>query len=67
LWRIVRTCAPITLGVLVNAVPRHAVDDAITACGVWEKRSDAKLPAHVVTYLTLALTLVPDYEEVAPR
>jgi hypothetical protein len=59
----------VTLGVLVNAVPRDAVDDAIMACGVREKRSDAKLPAHVVTYLTLALTLFPDddYEEVATK
>ena len=53
----------------MNAVPRDAVDDAITVCGVREKRSDAKLPAHVVTYLTLALTLFPDddYEEVATK
>jgi hypothetical protein len=59
----------VTLGVLVNAVPRDAVDDAITVCGVREKRSDGKLPAHVVTYLTLALCLFPDddYEEVATK
>jgi hypothetical protein len=59
----------VTLGVLVSAVPRDAVDDAITACGVREKRSDAKLPAHVVTYLTLGLCLFPDddYEEVATK
>jgi hypothetical protein len=59
----------VTLGVLVNAVPRDAVDDAIMACGVREKRSDAKLPAHVVAYLTLALTLFPedDYEEVVTK
>ena len=38
-------------------------------CGVREKRSDGKLPAHVVTYLTLGLCLFPDddYEEVAAR
>ena len=43
----------VSLGVLVNALPR----------------SDAKLPAHVITYLTLALSLFPDddYEEVATR
>src|SRR6266700_3075818 len=59
----------VTLGVLVNAVPRDAVDDAVAACGVREKRSDGKLPAHVITYLTLALCLFPedDYEEVATR
>lgn len=59
----------VTLGVLVNAVPRDAVDDAIVVCGVREKRSDGKLPAHVVTYLTLGLCLFPDddYEEVATK
>ena len=42
---------------LVDSVPRDAVDDAITACGVRERRSDGKLPAHVITYLTLGLAL----------
>jgi Insertion element 4 transposase N-terminal len=39
------------------------------ACGVRERRSDGKLPAHVITYLTLALALFADddYEEVATR
>ena len=39
-------------------------------CGVaGERRSDGKLPAHVITYLTLALCLFPDddYEEVATK
>ena len=59
----------VTLGVLVDAVPRGAVDDAIAACGVRERRSDGKLPAHVTAYLTLAMTLFPDddYEEVATK
>lgn len=59
----------VSLGVLVAAVPRDAVDEAVAVCGVREKRSDAKLPAHVITYLTLALCLFPedDYEEVATR
>ena len=59
----------VSLGVLVNAVPRDAVDDAVAVCGVREKRSDAKLPAHVTTYLTLALCLFPedDYAEVATK
>src|SRR5664279_688272 len=59
----------VTLGVLIDAVPRDAVDDAIAACGVRERRSDGKLPAHVITYLTPALTLFPDddYEEVATK
>ena len=59
----------VSLGVLVNAVPRDLVDEAVAVCGVREKRSDGKLPAHVVTYLTLALTLFPDddYTEVATK
>ncbi|MGH3915468.1 MAG: transposase domain-containing protein [Pseudonocardiaceae bacterium] len=59
----------VSFGVLVNAVPRDVVDDAVVVCGVREKRSDGKLPAHVITYLTLALCLFPDedYEEVATR
>jgi hypothetical protein len=59
----------VTLGVLIDAVPRAAVDDAIAASGVRERRSDGKLPAHVATYLTLGLVLFPDddYEEVATK
>src|SRR6059058_3550865 len=59
----------VSLGVLVNAVPRDAVDEAVAVCGVGERRSDGKLPAHVITYLTLGLALFPDedYEEVATR
>lgn len=54
---------------LVTAVPRDAVDDAVMACGVREKRSDGKLPAHVVAYLTMALCLFAedDYTEVATK
>src|SRR5690349_12609248 len=59
----------VSLGVLVSAVPRDAADEAVAVCGVREKRSDGKLPAHVVTYLTLALCLFAedDYREVATR
>ena len=59
----------VSLGVLVSAVPRDLVDEAVAVCGVREKRSDAKLPAHVITYLTLALCLFPDddYTEVATK
>ena len=59
----------VSLGVLVNAVPRDAVDEAVAICGVGAKRSDGKLPAHVITYLTLALCLFPDddYIEVATK
>lgn len=59
----------VSLGVLVSQVPRDAVDDAIAACGVQERRSDSKLPAHVTAYLTLGLCLFADddYEEVATK
>src|SRR4051794_41496411 len=59
----------VSLGVLVNAVPRDLVDEAVAVCGVREKRSDGKLPAHVITYLTSALCLFPDddYREVATK
>ena len=32
----------VSLGVLVNAVPRDLVDEAVAVCGVREKRSDGK-------------------------
>ena len=58
-----------SIGVLVGAVPRDAVDEAVAVCGVRERRSDGKLPAHVTAYLTLGLSLFPDedYEEVATK
>ena len=63
------TRGQVSIGLLVSAVPRDEVDEAIAVCGVRERRSDGKLPAHVITYLTLALCLFPDddYEEVAAR
>ena len=59
----------VSLGVLVAAVPRDAVDAAVAACGVGERRSGGKLPAHVTAYLTMALCLFSedDYEEVAAK
>jgi len=59
----------VSIGVLVDAVPRDAVDEAVAVCGARERRSDGKLPAHVITYLTLALSLFADddYEEVAAK
>ncbi|MCP2248730.1 Insertion element 4 transposase N-terminal, partial [Lentzea aerocolonigenes] len=42
----------VSLGVLVTAVPRDAVDEAIAAYGAGARRSDGKLPPHVVAYLT---------------
>lgn len=65
---VVRT-DQVTFGVLVSQVSREEIDAAIQECGVREKRSDGKLPAHVTTYLTLALALFPDddYAEVATK
>jgi hypothetical protein len=59
----------VSLGVLVTAVPRDAVDVAVAACGVGDRRRGGKLPAHVVAYLTMALCLFTedDYEEVATK
>ena len=59
----------VSLGVLVTAVPRDAVDEAVAACGVRDRRGGGKLPAHVVAYLTMALCLFAedDYEEVAAK
>jgi len=59
----------VSLGVLVTAVPRDTVDDAIAVCGVGAKRSDGTLPPHVVAYLTMALCLFTDddYTEVATK
>jgi hypothetical protein len=59
----------VSLGVLVTAVPRDAVDAAVAACGVGDRRGGGKLPAHVVAYLTMGLCLFrdEDYGEVATK
>lgn len=59
----------VSLGVLVTAVPQDAVDEAIAACGAGARRSDGKLPPHVVACLTTALCLFPDddHTEVAVK
>jgi hypothetical protein len=59
----------VSLGVLVTAVPRDAVEDAIAACGVGAQRSGGTLPPHVAAYLTMALCLFTedDYTEVATK
>ena len=59
----------VSLGVLVTAVPRDAIDAAVTACGVAHRRSGGKLPPHVTAYLTMAMCLFAedDYEEVATK
>jgi len=59
----------ISLGVLASSVPRDAVDEAVTAAGRAAKRSDGKLPPHVMVYFAMAMALFAeeDYEEVAAR
>ncbi len=59
----------VSLGVLVTAVPRDAVDNAVAARGAGDRRSGGKLPAHVTAYLTMALCMFAedDYEEVATK
>jgi hypothetical protein len=59
----------VSLGVLVSMVSRDVIDAAVTACGVGDRRSGGKLPAHVTAYLTMGLCLFAedDYEEVATK
>jgi hypothetical protein len=58
----------ISLGVLAWAVPRDAVDEAIAAAGRGAKRSDGKLPPHVMVYFAMALALFAgeDYRRLLP-
>jgi len=59
----------VSLGVLTSSVPRDAVDDAIAAAGKGARRSDGKLPPHLMVYFVMALALFADddYEEVVVR
>jgi len=59
----------ISLGVLASSVPREVVDEAIVAWGRGARRSDGKLPPHVMVYYVMALALFADedYEEVLTR
>jgi Insertion element 4 transposase N-terminal/Transposase DDE domain len=59
----------VSLGVLAAFVPRDLVDDAVAAAGKQARRSDGKLPPHVMVYFVMALALFADddYEEVAAR
>ncbi|MDQ2873536.1 MAG: IS4 family transposase [Actinomycetota bacterium] len=59
----------VSLGVLAAFVPRDAVDDAVAGAGKQARRSDGKLPPHVMAYFVMALALFADddYEEVAVR
>ena len=57
----------ISLGVSASSVPREAIDAAAVCFDRAPKRSDAKLPPHVMVYFVMALALFggEDYEEVA--
>lgn len=59
----------VSLGVLASSVPRDVTDDAVAAAGRSAKRSDGKLPPHVMVYFAMAMALFAedDYEEVAAR
>src|SRR6266508_2351072 len=59
----------VSVGVLATFMPRDAVDDAVASAGKQAKRSDGKLPPHVMAYFVMALALFAedDYEEVAAR
>ncbi|WP_051452620.1 IS4 family transposase [Actinospica robiniae] len=59
----------VSLGVLVEAVPRFKVDQALNDERIRALRSDGKLPPHVTAYLTMAMALFAQdaAEEVATR
>lgn len=59
----------LSIGVLASSVPRDTVDEAIVATGKQAKRSDGRLPPHVMVYFAMAMALFADedYEEVAAR
>ena len=59
----------ISFGVLAASVPREAVDDAVAVHGRGARRSDGKLPPHVMVYFAMAMALFAegDYEEVMAR
>jgi hypothetical protein len=59
----------VSLGVLASSVPREVVDEVVVAAGRAAKRSDGKLPPHVMVYFVMAMALFAeeDYEEVAAR
>ena len=65
----VRWTDQISLGVLASSVPRDVIDDVVVAAGRQAKRSDGKLPPHVMVYFAMAMALFADddYEEVAAR
>jgi hypothetical protein len=59
----------VSLGVLASSVPRDVIDGVVAAAGRQAKRSDGKLPPHVMVYFAMAMALFADDddEEVAAR
>jgi Insertion element 4 transposase N-terminal len=59
----------VSVGLLAAAVPRVVIDDAVAEFGKGAKRSDSKLPAHVMVYFAMAMALFgdEDYQEVLTR
>src|SRR5258708_302245 len=59
----------ISLGVLASSVPRDVIDDVVASHGRQAKRSDGKLPPHVMVYFAMAMALFAggDYEAVGAR
>ena len=59
----------VSIGVLASSVPRDVVDEAVAVTGRRAKRSDGRLPPHVMVYFAMAMALFgrEDYEEVAAR
>lgn len=59
----------VSIGVLASSVPRDVVDEVVAVAGRQAKRSDGRLPPHVMVYFTMAMALFAeeDYEEVAVR
>src|SRR6266702_4789234 len=53
----------VSLGVLAAFVPRDAVDDAVAAASRQARRSDGKLPPHVMVYLVMALALLGCWDD----
>ena len=47
----------ISLGVLASSVPSEAVDDAVATAGRQARRSDGKLPPHVMVQVAMAMAL----------
>ena len=59
----------ISVGVLASSVPREVVDEAVAVHGRAARRSDGKLPPHVMVYFAMAMAIfaAEDYPEVAAR